>query len=155
MAETVILKVDDKAAIAAMERLIKRGTNTTPVMRIIAGIMADAVEENFEKEGRPKWQELSDSTIKRREEAGHWPGKILQETGHLASSIEHGSNARSAWAGTNVVYAAVHHFGRGSISSIATHVNLPAIPARPFMQLTEGDMEEIKAAITNFVTIRH
>ncbi len=58
------------------------------VTRKLAGIMLDSVEENFEKEGRPKkWTPLSDSTIKKREKKGFFPRKILQREGLRAGSI--------------------------------------------------------------------
>jgi phage gpG-like protein len=72
------ITVDDKGVVQLLKRIEQKMGNMRPVMRVIAGIMHDAVEENFEKEGRPKWKPLKKSTIKQRERKGHWPGKILQ-----------------------------------------------------------------------------
>ena len=108
-------------------------------MRQIAGIMADAVEENFEKEGRPeRWPPLARSTIKQREKQGHWPGKILQRTGSLASSVSSESDTHSASVGTNKPYAAIQQFG-----GLAGRNKSSRIPARPFLALDEDDLKEI------------
>lgn len=50
------IKIDDKAVQKMLKDLSRRGGNLRPVMKNIAGIMHDAVEENFEQEGRTKWK---------------------------------------------------------------------------------------------------
>lgn len=90
----------------AMARLEGFSRSKRPLMRAIAGIMADAVEENFAQEGRPHWLGLAPATKKRRPE-----GKILQVSGRLASSIVSQADRESAAVGTNTVYAAIHQFG--------------------------------------------
>lgn len=83
------------------------------LMGLISGLLADAVEENFAAEGRPKWLGLSKNTLKRRRESAG-TGKILQRSGRLASSVVQSHDDEIARVGTNVVYAAIHQFG-GSI----------------------------------------
>jgi len=126
--------------------MVELAVDRRKIMRIIAGLMKHAVEENFEKEGRPKWPPLSPVTIKARQMKGYWPGKILQQTGGLASSISSYSDNDKAVVGTNVVYAAIHQFG-GKAGKLRK-VN---IPARPYLQLTDEDMEEILKAIKDYL----
>ncbi len=112
------IEVDDKDVRALLEKVKRRAEDPAPLMRQIAGIMADEVEENFEKEGRPKWRPLRPSTIKARARKGHWPGKILQVSGKLAASITQKADATSAQVGTNRAYAAIQQFG-GTINHSA------------------------------------
>lgn len=99
-------RVDNARALAALGRLANATVRRAPLMRELAGIMADAVEENFAQEGRPKWQGLAPRTRKRRPD-----GMILQGSGRLAGSIVQTSDANAAAVGTNVKYAAIHNFG--------------------------------------------
>lgn len=107
------IEVDYRNVTAAMGRLADFERSKRPLMRAIAGILADAVEENFEQQGRPQWLGLAPATKKRRGD-----GKILQDSGRLASSIVARADADSAVVGTNVRYAAIHQFG-GEITRAA------------------------------------
>ena len=150
--------------------LIRKLENRQPLMREMAAAMHDAVEENFEQQGRPAWAGWSPRYAKKRQ-----GGKMLQKSGRLASSINAYSDNDSATVGTNVVYARIHQEG-GTI-------NMPArsqrayykknadgrvghrfarkaesdssrwntmgeykitIPARPFLHLTESDVDEME-----------
>lgn len=83
-----------------------------PLMRGIAAELASQTEENFEAEGRPGWQPLSDATTKRREKSGTWPGQMLQvSAAGLAASISTHSDDSSALVGSNKPYAAMMQFG--------------------------------------------
>lgn len=50
-------------------------------------IMSDSFTANFEKEGRPKWQELAEITRNTRESKGFGSGPILHETGNLMDEV--------------------------------------------------------------------
>ncbi len=107
------ISLDFKNVDQALGRLAGFSRSKRPLMRSIAGIMADAVEENFAQEGRPKWLGLAPATRKRRGD-----GKILQDKGRLAASIVSRADGESAAVGTNVRYAAIHQFG-GEITRAA------------------------------------
>lgn len=141
----VEIKIDGLNEVKGLFRRLRRaGEDLTPVMRKISFIMLDAVEENFEKEGRPRWTPLAPSTIKERKRIGRWPGKMLQRSaGGLAASVSNSWNSNSARAGTNKVYAAIHQFG-----GRAGRNREAEIPARAFLALTNEDIAEIRAAIT-------
>jgi phage virion morphogenesis protein len=174
------ITVEDAGVRALLRKLKHRAGDMSPVMRQIAGIMHHAVEENFARQGRPKWQDLAPSTKKARARKGHWPGKILQVKGQLAASISEKHNAKSAVVGTNKKYAAIHQFG-GDVNHPARERILHFkklksgrqqfakakkatwgrkaqgraykihIPARPFLKLTDGDLNEIKEAIERYL----
>jgi len=118
MADLISVKIDDRELQRAIKRKLKECDDLTPLMRRLSGVMADAVEENFEQEGRPQWAALSPRTIKSRTRQGHWPGRILQLRGRLAASIVTDHTRDSAKIGTNLVYAAIQQFG-GTIKQSA------------------------------------
>ena len=106
------IKIDDKEIQQLLKKLAAKAENLRPLMKNIAGIMMDSVENQFDKQGIPdKWTPLAKSTIKQRTKKGYWPGRILQMRGELAASITSKYDDNSAVVGTNKVYAAIHQFG--------------------------------------------
>ena len=142
----ITIKIDSEQLQKELEKLVEKAVDRRSLMKNIAGIMHYAVEENFAQEGRPKWVPLHQKTVKARQRKGYWPGKILQQTGRLVSSISSYSDNDQAVVGTNLVYAAIHQFGgkagRGKKANI---------PARPYLQLTDKDMEEILNAVKEYL----
>lgn len=128
------IDIDDREVKKELTRLAGVVQDRRPLMRKIAGIMKDAVEENFEQEGRPKWK-----PSKRAMKQG---GKTLQDTGQMAASVSEDYDNDSAAVGTNKKQAAIHQFG-----GKAGRGKKATIPARPFMKLTDSDLEEIKEAV--------
>ena len=159
------MDIDITGLQALLERLQQTGVNASPLMRRLADIMQDAVEENFAQQGRPRWLGLAPSTLVRRR-----GGMILQDTGRLASSITGYSDAHTATVGTNLAYAAIHQFGGKTRPHVirprngkalrfngrfAKQVNHPGsvIPARPFLRLTSGDEAELLDTVEAY--LRH
>ena len=139
MSEPIEIKVDNKDVESRLLDLAKQSENLRPLMKNIAGVFAYSTEENFKEEGRPdKWTDLAESTKKQRTKTGHYPGQILQVSSQLASSISTYYDNDSAVIGSNIDYAAIHQLGgqAGKNQSVT-------IPARPYLQLTEDDFEEI------------
>jgi len=150
-----------------IELLKNKLSSNRELMLSIAETMRVAVLKNFETEGARlgiKWQKLASSTIKQRLSKGYWPGKILQRTGQLKKSIISNADNNSAIVSTNLIYAAIHQYG-GWIhkSSLKTYLRKKRegkevrklnnkmssfyIPARPFLKLTESDLDKIKNRI--------
>ena len=160
-----------------MSLMIAQGKDMRPLMRQVAADMHDAVEENFEKQGRqPGWKSLSTAYARykaKKKKTGN--SKILEFSGALRRSITEKSNATQAVVGTNLKYAAIHQFGgtiemkprtsilafkkyqRGQFkgktlfaknNSKATFGIKAAVkayqvqmPARPFLKLTDSDVQ--------------
>ena len=140
------IKIDNQEVTQKLLELARRGENLRPLMKNIAGIFAYSTEENFANEGRPdKWLDLSEKTKKQRKKSGHWPGQILQVSGQLASSINTYYDDESAVIGSNLDYAAIHQLGgqAGKNKSVS-------IPARPYLLLTDENLEEILEATEGF-----
>ena len=114
--------------------LLRRIKNPAPLMAGIAQELVAEAEEQFEAESGPhgKWAELKVSTIERRRKTKNWPGKILQVSGNLATSIHgfHSSHEAGVRAGSgpSAKYAAIHQFGGD-----AGRGHKSKIPARPFL----------------------
>ena len=148
------IKVESNTITPALNALAAKLGNLSPLMKDIAGIMEAGVEDNFDRQGIPAWDALSPVTIKRREKQGKWPGKMLQVTGQLASSVTSDFDAGSAVVGTNDVRAKTLHFGanKGAFGKTKRGAPIPwgNIPARPFMALSAGAIGDITRAIREF-----
>lgn len=149
---------DFERAMQHLQLIERRDRDHTPLMRRIAGDMADAVEENFAQQGRPRWADLRSVALSRG--SGY---RILQDSGRLAASITRSFDATTARVGTNLVYARIHQFGGRTKAHVIRAKNKKAlytpfgprksvqhpgsnIPARPFLSLTETDLRRIGRA---------
>ena len=147
MSDPIEIKIDNKEVESKLLDLAQKSENLRPLMKNIAGVFAYSTEENFKNEGRPdKWTELSESTIKQRTKNKQWPGMILQISGQLASSVNTYYDDDSAVIGSNLEYAAIHQLGgqAGKNKSVE-------IPARPYLQLTPDDFEEILLSVEKYL----
>lgn len=140
------IKIDNKEVNSKLLDLAKRSEHLKPLMKNIAGVMAYSAEENFANEGRPKWEDLKPRTKKQRQKKGHWPGQILQVSGQLASSVNTYYDNESAVIGSNLTYAAIHQLGGNAGKNHSAE-----IPARPYLQLTDEDFQEILAETETFL----
>ncbi|MDE0291194.1 MAG: phage virion morphogenesis protein [Candidatus Dadabacteria bacterium] len=128
-------------------RLARRSTDLSEAMTKIAGIMLDAVGQNFEDEGRPPWTPLADPTKEQRTEEGWGPEHpILQRTGTLAVSVQEDSSRNEATVATNLRYAAIQHFG-----GEAGRGKKVKIPPRPFLVLAPEAEAEIADVLRKLV----
>jgi len=159
----VKLSVDDQG-LRDLFRKLNGKLNTKPLMQSLAGIMMDAVEENFAQEGRPRWQPLAVATLFNKKKSaivgkkGKYKAsfekelksrKILQLSGQLAASIVEAVDANSAAVGTNKKYARIHQLG-----GMAGRGRKVKIPARPFLKLTSGDTDKMKREIAEFLEVK-
>lgn len=167
----------EQIKIPVLEKLKANLRNPSQILKYIASDLLFAVNQNFDKEGRPRWQKLSKRTIAERKRLGFWPGKILQRTGELKRSITSGSDNSSAWVGTNKSYAALHQFGGQLTRSPRSSVYIQnrrksgsfkkgttpgkgytyksssiKIPARPFLSVTKQDLDKIKKHFATALT---
>jgi phage virion morphogenesis protein len=148
MTDPIEIKVDNAEILKVLKRLSEKTQNLRPVMRNIAGIMMDSVEENFAQQGRPKWKDLSEVTKKLRRKEGKWPGMILQKSqGGLVDSISSEYGDDYAIVGTNKKYAAIHQFGGD-----AGRKKKVKIPARPYLTLGDDAVVEIKDFLLKHLT---
>jgi phage virion morphogenesis protein len=156
----ITLQVADRPALDALATLLRRVADLAPAMRDSADVMARPAESAFHHERDPasgeRWHPLAASTIARREAAGHWPGPLLQVTGHLATSLQREYGRDYAAVGTNVVYAAAQHFGmpRGYAGRTRRGAPIPwgDLPPRPFLGLSAEDRREILDLLQDYLS---
>ncbi|MGL5799269.1 MAG: phage virion morphogenesis protein [Plesiomonas sp.] len=177
MTDSLTIRYDIAEFERGISEMLETLTHREPLMREIAATMAEAVEDNFNSEGRPAWAGWSPAYAKRR--AG---GKILQRSGRLASSIVQLSDNDSASVGTNVKYARIHQEGgeitrkarrqtlhfkqntktgqvgqrfvKKSKSNFAQTVSVGVyrmtMPARPFLSLTDQDIDQLEETVSAY-----
>lgn len=146
MDEPIEIKIDNKELNQVLNKLFEKTSNLRPLMKSIAGTMADAVEENFKQEGRPEWEKLKESTIKLRTQKGYWPGKILQMRGELVASITSNYDESSAIVGSNKEYARIHQLGGDAGRNKKTKIE-----ARPYLKLDAKDLNKILEKTLNYL----
>jgi phage gpG-like protein len=147
MSDDYAIRIEDAEVFQLLNQLQARGDNLSPIMKEISGFMHRAVMDNFEQEGRPKWPALAPATIAKREKAGHWPGKILQVSGQLKSSLTPAHNSTQA-----IVQGGNMTTEKGATPyPIFLQFGTRKMPARPFMKLTQSDIGEIKFMLMQYL----
>ena len=161
-----------------LEKNIARSKDTGRAMAKAALFGYKDVLEHFRKSEAPagRWKPLKGNARFRivRKDAKSYikterNPKPLQDTGRLRNSITFKTGKDYAAVGTNVKYAAAHQFGRpsrtimpvrkkflrfavGSKNMIfSKHVQAGAIPARPFLWLSNGAVKNIATEVKNYV----
>ena len=135
-------------AIGHFETLAKRLGDLTPVMEAIGALVESQTRTRITSgEGRgpdgEQWPAWSPNYAKTRK-----GGKgLLNGAGHLVDSIIHEANAGQAVIGSNLEYAAIHQFG--GLDTMAP--GPAAVPARPYLGLSQDDEEAVMAKIEAFV----
>lgn len=142
------IKIEDREVTSHLEQLARKVRDLSPIMREISEDMLDAVQENFDKEGRPgRWPELSPA-YKRWLTKNGKTGKMLNRTAAgLYHSIQPRYDSRSAIVGTNKKYAAIHHFG-----GAAGRGKKAKIPARPYLVLDDSDTRQIVERMKRYLS---
>ena len=110
----VTLTIDDEQVRRLLAQIAERGTNLQPALSAVGALVKESIRTNFAQGGRlTPWQ-----AIKNRD------GQPLRDTGRLMNSITRQVTEREVTVGTNVVYAAVHHFGakKGSFGTVTATV---------------------------------
>lgn len=112
-----VLKIEarDRSVTDALNRLVEAGRNLTPAMRTIRMVLLSQAEKNFADQAGPagRWDIPPLKPATRKDRAKRGKSQILQDSGRLAASVTAGggSDATSAWIGSNAVYAAIHQLG--------------------------------------------
>mgnify|MGYP000007448031 FL=1 len=166
------IKVDTDQLERSLTQLSQRLVHRRPLMKKLAAVMHNAVDENFEAEGRPKWLGIK-----------HRQGRVLRDSGALQNSISERSDDDTAIVGTNLPYAAIHQFGgeikraarsqqayfhqkkdgsvgnrfvKKSRSNFSQWVTIGSgvvnMPARPYLSLTNEDEAEIVDTVNRYLS---
>nr|DAK34975.1 MAG TPA: virion morphogenesis protein [Caudoviricetes sp.] len=130
------IQIDNLFVVQNQIERLSRGVsdNRYLLMRRLAGTMHYAVAQNFKQGGRPEWLALK-----------YRSGIPLNDTGALRQSIDELSDNDTALVGTNMVYAAIHQFGGWAGRNRKVY-----IPARPFLQLTNEDKQDLMDDVQDY-----
>ena len=163
------IRVQDQEVSRLLNRALRRSQDLTPAMRKVSGVLASAVDDAFELMRDPltlnRWPDLTATTKSLRRQprsrrgrtipSSGPPYRILIDTAILVNSFttEHGKDF--ALVGTNVKYAPTHQYGaaKGKFGSDRYGRSIPwgNVPARPFLGVTEDDLEEIRDILRRYI----
>ena len=136
------IRFDDTEVRRGLDRLLRAAKDLSPAMREIAGHLGDSAQRSLERQAAPDgtpWKPLTKGAVDARRRRGKGPRPILELSGDLFGSIQTEHDARSATAGTGLVYAAIHQFGGTPGMRPAS----AAIPARPFLGVDDDHRDMI------------
>lgn len=127
---SVTVTLEDAQLRRALARLSARLGDLSGPMEEIGQALVTDVDLAFREQRDPwgdAWRALSDVTLRRRRGTS---AQILSDSRRLAGSINYRAGRDSVEVGSNVVYAAMQHFG--GRKSDFSHL-WGDIPARPFL----------------------
>jgi len=117
-----------------------------PLTTSLHEVILPSIRENFSSEGRPSWQRLAESTVRRRGDSEH---PILVRTGKLRNA----ATSADTWRVTNDT---VTPEGIDDIVSYAKYqqAGTKTIPPRPFLMLQDQDLDAIETIFGRWVDDR-
>lgn len=135
------VELDSDAAGRQLARVIEQINDPTPLFADIgeALLLSHDLRWGEDADGTP-WEPLKPATVKRKAQLGRANAGILVLDEHLRRLVtRHDRN--SVEIGTPEVYGATHQFGADD----------RGIPARPFLGLSDGDIDEIGDLVTDYL----
>lgn len=142
-----LLSIDtfgDDAIVTMLNGLIDKPENIEPALREIGEHLIESTQNRMAKQVAPNgeaWEPLSAKTIKQKAKSGQ-SNKVLRGFGTLADTLNYQINQNQLTFGSNMEYAATHHFGRLSAN----------IPQRELIGLSSDDNIEILDILTSHLT---
>lgn len=144
MAGTSIkIELDDQRINQALDQLIRAGVSLAEPLAEIGEQLLANTKDRFETGQSPDgvpWEPLSDRYIKsKRKQKSRGVDAILVLDDHLRGEL--GYNSGDDWMEITApqIYAATHQFGRGKI------------PARPFLGLSDEDLDYIHEVLAEYL----
>lgn len=119
------------------ERLADMG----PVLGGFAPRLYESIMKNFEAGGRPPWAPLDPEYARRKADRGH-PRNILVRTGAMKSGVGVAAGPGKIATFSAAPYSSVHQHGDAKRN----------IPSRPFLDIQDGDREELVRMIGDYIT---
>ena len=168
MSTGVTVKVDLRYFRRSLSRLMRKVRDQRTMWEEIGLILRKSVDENFEQEGRPNWDEWSPAYGETKP-AGD---KILTGSGDLRRTIDSAADAEGVTIFSPEEYAAIHQFGgqtkpheikarfasvlhffMGATPIFAKAVQHPGskIPARPFLMVQDEDYEKMADTVEQYL----
>lgn len=143
---------------AALGQAAQKLGNTQALMESIGDALVSGTLKRFDAEEDPQGRKWEPSG--RASEEG---GQTLTNIGRLRDSIDRVATPDKVMVGSNLAYARIHQEGgiitpRNAKKLVFTGrggkkvaVDKVTIPARPYLGVSEDDMDDVKAAMTKFL----
>jgi len=175
-----VLRLESTKVNALLHEIAQRSDDLSRPLSSCGEVMRTSIDRNFEVGGRyssagsvrggsNRWVDLAQSTKQQR--GGAY--KILQGSGHLATSFVYEVAGNTLIVGTSVEYAAIHHFGgktkahkikptyKKALSFVGSggnrvtvkSVNHPGsdIPERPILVVQDEDVDEMLDILGKYI----
>ncbi len=142
----------------ALTHAAKKLGNTQALMDSVGDALVSGTLKRFDDEEGPdgnKWEPSG-----RAEDDG---GQTLTDTGRLRRSIDYATTSDTVMVGSNLKYARIHQKG-GTITPKKAKklvfkgrggkkvaVDQVTIPARPYLGISDEDMDDVKSTMTDFL----
>lgn len=136
--------IDDRALVAALQRLQQHVSDLTPVYRDIGEQIQNQTKQRFRDQVDPDgipWRDYAPLDDEYRAHKKKNADKILIYDGYLSRGIHYQPTEQDVEIGTNEKYGATHQFGREE----------DGIPARPFLGLSDEDEAEVLEIIEQHI----
>jgi phage virion morphogenesis protein len=127
--------------------LVKNLDNLAPALGNVGEHLMLTHRDHFDEQSSPDgtpWQALSPDYAKRKKKN---KDKILRLNDILRDTLAYNVGDESLEFGTNMEYGAIHQFG-GTSDMVP---RLAAIPARPFLGLSDDDEKEVILVLGKFI----
>jgi phage virion morphogenesis protein len=156
----ITIELKDAEVSAILNRLGAAMADLTPVMQEIGEQLVYETGQRFDQGVTPDggaWAPKSETTIdayaRRGDRVDFRP--LFGPSGRLHSTIDYRAGADFVEVGSGAIYAAVMQFGaaKGAFGADASGRPIPwgAIPARPFIGLSETDRANIIATVNEWL----
>jgi len=146
---TISIELDDAEINRVFATLTEKATKLRPLMASISEGMFRTTRERFQLEVAPDgtpWAPLKPKTLARKRAHGQRLN-ILQARGHMLNRIVPDFGDDFAGISVNAIQAALHQFG----GTPDMPPGPAAVPARPFLGISDKDRREILQAAHNFL----
>lgn len=145
------LTITNQQMVAALTKLKVAGFLDKAFFSAIGEALMISTAERFDREEAPDgtpWEPLSPK-YRQRKMRIFGEDKILRLRGYLRDTIRYQASDTELRLGSNRVYAALHQFG-GHFRAFGTHD--AAMPARPYLGLSNEDQQEILDTVQDAFT---
>lgn len=156
----ITIELDDRQVLDALNDLLQRTGDVTPALQEIGEYLIKSTKERFGSgtapDGTP-WAANSDLTLSRKK--GTRP--LIGETEQLSTKFSYFIGNNELTFGSIYPYAAIQQFGsaqgasgRGTYKTKKGSFPIPwgAIPARPFIGISDQDQVEILDIIRGYLS---
>ena len=134
------IRVEDAELRRGLQQLETKLGDLPPFFRDIGEALLNSTRERFRSQSAPDgspWAALSPKYRARKKKNA---SLILSLNGYLRGTLNYRAEKDQLRIGSPLIYAATHQFGRD------------AIPARPFLGLSDADMTMIAAALQEWLS---